>query len=615
MPGTYDIEIRLHDAGGNDLAFPVIASITIPGGPIDANRIVNVTAPLPLLQASITGTIIAVNSVGEVQPPPPDAANQVAVPATATVTRTYLPSSLDVVPGAGPPGTVPNEATDADVDLVTPPVPPSAYTQVNAVVAPDGLSASFAFNAIAGGTHRLAFSDETGYKLGLPGTIEHVVAPTGVTTLLPVVYVAEDVDLTVTVTGAAGAIFQNLTFALTHGSDPTPILGTRSGNVITFLNLPPSRTDYSLFVDDDLHASRTVPITVVPDTDGVPGQSETVSLTGDRARVTGHVSEQFQPASGGPVTSQGIDNGSIVVQRRISTGPDVWQAVNGLLIDTDLDPDSPTPNPAIDYVVATGAFTFELPTATGTYRVQAQKDDQNTFTVETSNTFSLVLGQVTPVLPDPLVIEQRGRLTITTNPAGATVTLTPSAPNTGSVYYLTPTSRTPSTCRPRTTTRHPRSRGRWRSAAPIRSTWCSPPEPPASSWAASPRARASPSRSRSPLARRPLCSKPSPPARVVPPTVAFPTGSPFSANFLPLTGAGTLTVTSNGYRAQTVPIADNVTAINANVTMHPNVTTITGTVVGGGGGVEGATVVIKGPRSPCPPTRAVCTRSTTPPVT
>jgi hypothetical protein len=280
-----------------------------------------------------------------------------------TVTRTYLPSSLDAVPGAGPAGTVPNRATDANVDPIVPPVPPSAYTQVDAVVAADGLSSSFTFNGVAGGTHRLAFSDETGYKIGVPGTIERVVAPTGITALPQVVYVAEDVDVTVTITGAAGATFQNLTFTLTHGSDPTPILGTLSGNAIAFLNLPPSRTDYTLVVDDDLHAARTVPITVVPDTDGVPGQSVPVSLTGDRARFSGHVSEQFQPATGGPVTSQGIDNGSIVVERRISTSPDVWQAVSGLVIDTDLDPDSPTPNPAIDYVVATGQLTFDVGTA------------------------------------------------------------------------------------------------------------------------------------------------------------------------------------------------------------------------------------------------------------
>ena len=51
----------------------------------------------------------------------------------------------------------------------------------------------------------------------------------------------------------------------------------------------------------------------------------------------------------------------------------------------------------------------------------AFKDEASTFTVETSNAFSVTLGQVTGVTPEPLVIVQRGRLTITTNPTGATV--------------------------------------------------------------------------------------------------------------------------------------------------------------------------------------------------
>ena len=600
VPGTYDIEIRLHDAGGNDLAFPVIASITIPGGPVDANRVLNVTAPLPMLEASIAGTIIAVNSVGEVQPPPPDAANQVAVPATVTVTRTYLPSSLDVVPGGGPAGTVPNEASDGDVDLAVPPVPQSAYTQVNAVVAGDGLSSSFAFNNIAGGTHQLAFSDETGYKVGLPGTVERVVAPTGVTTLPPVLYVAEDVDLTVTVTGVAGATFENLTFSLTHPSSATPFPGTLTGNVITFLNLPPSRTDYSLFVDDDLHTARTVPITVAPDIDGVAGQSETVPLTGDQARFTGHVSEQFQPATGGPVTSQGIDNGSIVVERRISTSPDVWQAVAGLVIDTDLDPDSPTPNPAIDYVVATGEFTLDVATP-GTYRVRAQKDDQNTFTVETSDAFSVSLGRVTPVLPDPIVIVQRGRLTITTNPTGATVSVTTStgaaAPNTGNVYYLTPTIQytinvSAANYYPATPVTRTLAIGQTDSINAVLTTRTANVDVAGLTVGQSVTVTiAIPAGTPTP-AQQTVTAGAGGTA-----TVAFPTGSPFNANFLPLTGgAGTLTVTSTGYRPQTFPIADDtVTAVDLDVTMRPNVTTISGKIIDGtGAAVDAATVVIEG---------------------
>ena len=553
VPGTYDIEIRLLDSSGNDLAFPVIASINIPGGPVDANRVVNVTAPLPLLQASITGTIIAVNSVGEVQTPP-DLANQVAVPATVTVTRAFLPSSLDVVTGASPLATVPNEATDADVDLVTPPVPPSTYTQVVATVAADTLSSSFAFLDVAGGRHELGFSDTPGYKVGVPGTIEVDVAATGITPLDPVMYVANDVDLTVTVTGDDGATFENLTFTLTHGTDPTPILGTLSGNVITFPDLPPSRTDYTLVLDDDLHTLRSVPITIVPDTDGVPGQTETFDLTGDRARITGQVSEQFQPATGGPVTSEGIDNGAIVVERRISTSPDVWQAVSGLVIDTDVDPDSPTPNPNVDYVVATGRFTFDVTTA-GTYRVRAQKDDQNTFTVETSDVFSVTLGQVTEVEPEPLVIVQRGRLTITTSPAGATVTVATStgalAPNTGNVYYLTPgieytinvsaTNYYPATPLTRTL-----AIGGTDSINVVLTTRTANVDVAGLTSGESVTVTiAIPAGTATPVQRTVTAGTGGTA------TIAFPTGSPFNANFLPLTGgAGTLTVTSTGYRAR-----------------------------------------------------------------
>ena len=390
--------------------------------------------------------------------------------------------------------------------------------------------------------------------------------------------------------------FQNLTFALTHPSSATPFLGTLSGNVITFLNLPPSRTDYSLFVDDDLHAARTVPIPVVPDIDGVPGQSETVPLTGDQARFTGHVSEQFQPATGGPVTSQGIDNGSIVVERRISTSPDEWQAVAGLVIDTDLDPDSPTPNPAIDYVPATGAFTFNT-TTPGTYRVRAQKDDQNTFTIETSDAFSVSLGRVTPVLPDPIVIVQQGRLTITTNPAGATVALTPSAPNTGNVYYLTPAIEytinvSAANYYPALPVTRTLAIGQTDSINVVLATRTANVDVAGLTAGQSVTVTiAIPAGTATPVQRTVTAGAGGTAA------VAFPTGSPFNANFLPLTGgAGTLTVTSTGYRAQTFPIADDtVTAIDVDVTMRPNVTTINGTVEDtGGAAVAAATVLIEG---------------------
>ena len=292
VPGTYDIAIRLHDAGGNDLAFPVIASITIPGGPVDANRVLHVTAPLPLLQASITGTIIAVNSVGEVQPPPPDAANQVAVPASVTVTRTYLPSSLDVVPGAGPPGTVPNAATDANVDLD--PSHPSRRIRTRRPTPSwrptDCRRASALQRHRPGGTHRLAFSDEIGYKVGLPGPIERIVAPTGVTTLPPVVYVAEDVDFTVTVNGGTGATFAEPHVRLTHGASPTPILGTLSGNVITFAQPPTER--HGLLAGSSTTTctppGRRYRSPSSPDIDGVAGQNVPVSspVIGPGSRAT-----------------------------------------------------------------------------------------------------------------------------------------------------------------------------------------------------------------------------------------------------------------------------------------------------------------------------------------
>ena len=598
VPGIYDIEIRLHDATGNDLAFPVIATITIPGGPVDADRVVSVTAPLPLLQASIAGTVIAVNSVGEVQPPPPAVANQVAVPAAVTVTRTFLPSSLDVVTGTGAPATVPNEATDDDVDLAAPPVPPSEYTEVSAVVAADGLSSSFEFFDVAGGSHELAFSEATGYKVGVPATTEVTVAAVGTTPVGPFVYVAEDVDLTVTVTGAAAATFQNLTFTLTHGTSPTPIPGSLSGNVISFVNLPPSRSDYTLAVDDDLHDAQSVAITIVPDIDGVAGQAETVALTGDQARFTGQVSELFQPATGGPQTSQGISDGSIVVERLIGPTPADWEAVSGLVIDTDVDPDSPTPNPSIDYVVATGRFTFNVATP-GDYRVRAQKDDQNTFTVATSNAFSVTLGQVTGVTPEPLVIVQRGRLTITTNPTGATVTVATSAgipaPNTANVYFLTPgiqyTINVSATgyydAAPLTRTL---GIGATDSITVVLTTRTATVDVAGLTSGQSVNVTIAIPAGTTPPVQRSVTAGTGGTA-----TVTFPTGSPFDANFLPLTGAGTLSVASPGYRTQTFPIADTDTTIDLDVTMRPIVTTISGTVVdSGGAAVEGATVLIEG---------------------
>ncbi|MGH2473764.1 MAG: hypothetical protein ACRDIL_00750, partial [Candidatus Limnocylindrales bacterium] len=598
VPGTYDIRIRLLDGDDNDQAFPVFGTITIPSNAVDAGRVVDVTAALPLLQASITGSVIAVNTVGEVQVPP-DLANQVAVPETVTVTRTYVPSPLDVVSGGGPASTVPNEATDGDVELASPPDPLSEYTEVTAERAVDEMSSSFAFLGIAGGRHDLVFSDAPGYKVGVPGTVEADVAPTGATAI-EVVYVALDVDLVVTVTGADGDAFENLTFALTHGTDPALIPGTLSGNVITFDDLPPSTIAYSLTVDDDLHDPETKAITIVPDTDGAAGQTDSIDLTGDRARIIGTVAEQSRLPDDTTPTTAGISAGTIVLEIRTPTTPETWAPVAGMVIDTDLDPDNPVANPNIDYDVATGAYTFEVST-NGTYRVRAQKDDVNTYTVATSENVTVTFGTVTEVEPDPVVVVERGRLTVTATPAGATISLATaggvSAPNTGSDYYLLPNITYTLVVSASNYTSSPEEDitlevGETDSRTIALDTRTATVD--VSGLTAGQNVIvtiAIPSDTTTPV-QQTVAAGAGGTA-----TVSFPTGTPFSGNFLPLTGTGTLTVASTGYRTHTIPIAEG--DIDENAAMLPNITTITGTVgdpdgTGPSLGVAGVNVVLGG---------------------
>ena len=274
VPGSYRVQVRVRDANGEDLNFPVISDVTVPLGATPAARTVTLAVAAPRIGGAIAGTVGAVNTKG----------NAVALPASMTVTRTYT-----VRAGTANGAPVANQATEADVNRPTLGAPVPALTLAPSATV--GQPVAFQFDDLAGGVHRLAWSSATGYTAPTDQTV--VVTGVAVAAAPPVRYVAANRSVVVrTVTAGGAAVAGAVVRLVTPNAGEAPLAPTVAGNVHTFAGVAPEIGDYRVTVTRDLYADASVNVSVPP---GVGAITVDVTLTPNAARLTGRVLQDTAP--------------------------------------------------------------------------------------------------------------------------------------------------------------------------------------------------------------------------------------------------------------------------------------------------------------------------------
>lgn len=323
VPGSYRVEIREYsdvtcldepdpdpdpdpDVGCEDIGFPVIVHVDVPSGDEVADRTTTVTAALPSLLASIVGTVTAVNSDGD----------DVAVPQSVTVNREFLPPAVQVAEGGLELVDEDNEATDADAGIAT--------TAVAARDADSPFESTFLFERLPIGAHDLTVVPVAGYSLDTDLADPVNVADHGGTEVA-LQFSASDVTLAVTLQyEAVPATEQSPTVRLREPGDPEDpddpgeLIGTfveGGDGVFRLMGVVPRPGPYWLTVDDPIAQPvdedgdpivGPIDVVVVPNGDGVavyenqPVQALTVRLLASGARVSGLVQQLNGP---GPAAS------------------------------------------------------------------------------------------------------------------------------------------------------------------------------------------------------------------------------------------------------------------------------------------------------------------------
>jgi hypothetical protein len=420
VPDLYELEVRYLDADG-DAAFPVIVQLRIPEAAELVDRTVTVTAILPLLQASISGTITAVNNLTP--------AGAVPVPTGVVVFREFVPPAVQISSGTIGAVTVPNEATDTDVST-----DPGYQTQT-AEVQPGGLSATFGFPDVAGGTHRLVIpAAPPGYTLLSPPSVDgpslgydegtrvitvavddsKFIEPA----LVSIVYVASGVDVQVELSYPAGSMVLPERSVTLESAPGVPVSGTFVGrtpatptaaqpfvDTFMFRNVAPRQAAYTLTITDPLHGTdppSPIAVVVEPDGDGElsdqnrPLQVEEVDMVANAARISGTVRQQ--DAQGGTPVALGCGTGETCEATvRLKQGGTVVQTFP---------------------YDGSGTYRFDV-TSTGTYTVEVARPG---YTTESSADIAVTLGRESAVLP--ITVRKQATVTVTvTNdpPADTTV--------------------------------------------------------------------------------------------------------------------------------------------------------------------------------------------------
>ena len=341
IPGAYCLQVR-EESGVVELAFPAIATIMVdrsttplptdgtahaPGGDL-----VVVTAPLPNILPSVTGTVRAVS--GTIAGPP------VPLPDSILLTLDYTGTSIRID------GTdTPNAEVLADgTDTVTRPTPTASQASYEFTNVPAGSHVLKPQTGIAGYT---PVATELLFTVGTDGAF-------GPTTGPDVIYVVSLVTVEVKLTPGDKFFFATpptLTSPVKSVSYTAQPFDSTT-NTLTFLNVASEIGDFTLTISDPLHTySPASPVFAVP-VITTPPLVQTVNLTPTKikGRVTGSLTQFNTNTSSGDMGRDAV----IRLRRTDVTGQvDVTFTTTGPTASYFLD----APAGSYDLSVALAGFT------------------------------------------------------------------------------------------------------------------------------------------------------------------------------------------------------------------------------------------------------------------
>ena len=357
IPGAYCLQVR-EESGAVELAFPAIATIMVDrsttpipdtGAHVPVGDLVEVTAPLPTILPSVTGTVRAVSGTVSGAPVP--------LPDSVLLTIDYTGTSVQID------GTsTPNAEVLADgTDTVTRP-------------SPTATSAQYEFTNVPAGSHvikpQTGIAGYTPAATQLPFTVGTNGEAFGPTTGPDVVYVVSAVTVVVQLTPGDKFFF---------ASPPTltsPVNGVvytaqpfnSTNNTLTFLNVASELGNFTLTISDPLHTySPTSPVFAVP-VITTPPLVQTVNLTpaATKGRVTGSLTQFNTNTSSGDMAGSAV----ITLTRTDTTQADLTFTTTGPTASYSFD----APAGSYDLSVRLAGFTEPVYPITITNGRQTDQD-------------------------------------------------------------------------------------------------------------------------------------------------------------------------------------------------------------------------------------------------
>ncbi len=357
IPGAYCLQVR-EESGAVELAFPAIATIMVDrsttpipdtGAHVPVGDLVEVTAPLPTILPSVTGTVRAVSGTVSGAPVP--------LPDSVLLTIDYTGTSVQID------GTsTPNAEVLADgTDTVTRP-------------SPTATSAQYEFTNVPAGSHvikpQTGIAGYTPAATQLPFTVGTNGEAFGPTTGPDVVYVVSAVTVVVQLTPGDKFFFAS---APTLTSPVNGVVYTAqpfnsTNNTLTFLNVASELGNFTLTISDPLHTySPTSPVFAVP-VITTPPLVQTVNLTpaATKGRVTGSLTQFNTNTSSGDMAGSAV----ITLTRTDTTQADLTFTTTGPTASYSFD----APAGSYDLSVRLAGFTEPVYPITITNGRQTDQD-------------------------------------------------------------------------------------------------------------------------------------------------------------------------------------------------------------------------------------------------
>lgn len=385
VPGVYCLQINRFDSNGTAISFPAITTVTVTRAVGGAASRTTVLAPLPALVASVTGRIVARNTL--------DPARPVELPATPITMTSSFGEPNEILNGST---AVANENPDTGdrSALATPTVPAD-------------LSSTYTFVDVPAGSTTITAPDLSalGYTLVTPPQTIAVTAP-GPFNGPVFVYTVASAPVRIPI-GPAGQEFPDL--ADVRLTSPSSAVYTQytfdqvGPATFDFSNVAPEAGTWTLSFTDALHvdvnATFTIPLALTGCAD-VPADchrtAPVVATTADAARLTGTVlqraTEIGTPQPLAPDATMVLASKTVPGRTYLLTGPQSPYRF-------DVPPDTYSLTIASPGYITTTVNTIDLRGAAGTVTTQNR-------TIDKAVTISVVYDNTRPpAIPGTLKIQ------------------------------------------------------------------------------------------------------------------------------------------------------------------------------------------------------------------